>query len=276
MSGWTQLIIFVLAFGLPALGAIWKKLEDQREKHRIEGLRDDAQREQLRTGRSPTGQAARVSMIQSGSQPADPASTEQLRRQRIAEIAARRRAQLEEFRRRQQQRIGQARTSPARVSTASSGGGTSRTRPPLVVGGRQTPIKPSSHDERPSKGKTVRDRIEQRARQKRQMQEQVAIDRRARAEQAARDERRSRQRSAQKGAKKPAHARQAAQQRNAGGHTTLHALDHPPSMPGTQQAKQIRVLGQVMTRQDWHRAIVVSELLAPPLALRPPDEGFES
>jgi len=64
-----------------------------------------------------------------------------------------------------------------------------------VVGGRQSPIEPSAIDERPSKGKTVRDRIEQRARQKQQMQEQAAHDRHARAQQAASEERRSRKRS---------------------------------------------------------------------------------
>jgi len=53
----------------------------------------------------------------------------------------------------------------------------------------------------------------------------------------------------------------------------VHALDHAPNMPHAKQSHQARILGKTMTRQDWRRAIVFAEVIAPPLAMRPPSEG---
>lgn len=236
-SGWTQLIIFLLAFGLPALGAVWKKLEEQREKHRIEQLRQQARQEQLRTGRMDA--KPQVSVAQPTASAPPPAAADAVRKQRIAQIAARRRAQLEEFRRRQQQRQG---------GTARPGPSAARTAEP-----QPRPKARQSAKSRPSRGQTAGDRIAQRS---------LESQRQARADSAQKVDRDS-------------SARQAEQSRRSkrSRHSTLNALGHESTNPASDQPRPVRVLGAVMTRQDWRRAIVLGEVLAPPVAMRPPAES---
>lgn len=137
-SGWINILIFVLVIGAPAIGTIWKKLEEKKEQRQIEGQRQRLREDNLRTGRVQTLQ----------SRPAEPA-----RSSSGGDLDAQRRTRLEELRRRQQERLRQAaqarpRTQQAQVrSIPVPGAGQSagraapgRTRPVIQpkVGPRRT------------------------------------------------------------------------------------------------------------------------------------------
>ncbi len=137
-SGWINILIFVLVIGAPAIGTIWKKLEEKKEQRQIEGQRQRLREDNLRTGRVQTLQ----------SRPAEPA-----RSSSGGDIDAQRRTRLEELRRRQQERLRQAaqarpRTQQAQVSSVPAPGtgqsagraAPGRTRPVIQpkVGPRRT------------------------------------------------------------------------------------------------------------------------------------------
>jgi hypothetical protein len=105
-----QILIVVGIFGVSILSAIAKRLKEQADRRRAIQMREHAQREALRTGRVSTQATATAA----------PAQTEKDRR--LAEIAARRQAQLEELRRRralaQQQAQQQTQQQAAQRSQA--------------------------------------------------------------------------------------------------------------------------------------------------------------
>ncbi len=104
-GSWVNILIFVLVIGAPAIGSIWKKLEEKKEQRRIETHRERLQVDQLRTGRvQPTQQVQQL-------QP------EATRSASTGDIDAQRRARLEELRRRQQERLRQAAQARPQPST---------------------------------------------------------------------------------------------------------------------------------------------------------------
>lgn len=146
-SSLVSIIIFVVAFVLPALARLYQKLEQKKlERERLQA-QERRQMEMLRTGRDPEME--------------ERARAEQQMAMATAQIAAQRQAQLAELRRRQQERLRQA--AAARAGGAATQAQPSQpmasrpqpspARPPATSaprpGRRQAPARPSS---RPARG----------------------------------------------------------------------------------------------------------------------------
>ena len=126
---WVNILVFVLLVGAPAIGSIWKKLEEKKEQRQIEAQRQRLQLEQLRTGRV-SSQASEAKAPTGGASSAS------------ADLDAQRRARLEELRRRQQERLRQA------AHTRSQGSGQVRTIP--TPGASQGQARPTQSPGRPA------------------------------------------------------------------------------------------------------------------------------
>jgi hypothetical protein len=124
---WFQLVVIVLALGSGVIGTIFKKLQEQAAKKRVQDELMRREVERLRTGRDPDRE--------------DASSAERARRE--AEVARRRKAQLEELRRRAAQRGASAGPAPTTAGATAS-------RPAAVV------VAPSPADGRVSRGKRSR------------------------------------------------------------------------------------------------------------------------
>lgn len=122
-----QFLIMFLAFGIPAAGALWKKIEEKRQQREIELQSQRSREELLRTGR-PRPQAV--------SQQTNP------RAEAAERLAAQRRAQLEELRRRQQERLRQAADRRAAGGQARLSPTARPTGQPARPASRQIPTRP--------------------------------------------------------------------------------------------------------------------------------------
>ena len=124
---WSNIIFIVLVFGMPALGAVLRKLQEQSAAKKTRDSQQRLRNDFLRTGRGvsagtpprpprpphPTRSPAIRSAPPTSRTPSRGPATASAR-DRLQEIAARRQAQLEELRKRRQGAIQQraSRTSP--------------------------------------------------------------------------------------------------------------------------------------------------------------------
>lgn len=158
LIGNPQLLVFLAVIAFSVLGTVAKKVQEEKAKREMLRRRQQMELEALRTGR-PTG--ATVAVPAPRQAPAQ-AAQQSAQKQRLDEIAARRKAQLEELRRRQQAGGGAAtaqrpgpqapptRPVPARP-TASAPARTSAPKPPQTrPQQRPTARPPQSREQRPS------------------------------------------------------------------------------------------------------------------------------
>jgi len=132
-----QILIPVLIVLGPALGHIIKKINEQTEQRRTQMERQRLRDEMLRTGRTPD-ESRRQTPVPGRPTPRPAAQGGAAARTNLEEIARRRKAQLEELRRRQQTARAQApATRPAPVGPAPPTGPVRRpapqVRPPTPV-----------------------------------------------------------------------------------------------------------------------------------------------
>jgi hypothetical protein len=230
---WQNIVFLILVLGIPAISTIAKKLRDQHEAKRLRDEKERRRMEFLRTGRTAPTQAAAPPTAQPGT----PAAA----RQRLQDIAARRQAQIEELRRRRQQASGQATSAPApaRPSAGGIAPTTSRQAPPTRMPAPQRPVaqRPAGA---PQQGPSAQDIARRRE-----------MERRRKAQEAAkRQARRS--------------AEQAQQARD--------AIPVPPQPRSTEQVHTATPSGtsfvSKMRLEDWRRAIIMQEVLSPPVSMR--------
>ncbi len=280
-----NVLILVLFFGLPAIGAVAKKMIEKREELKRRQAAEFAQREALRTGqvqvKAPAG---------AGGQPS-------------AE-AARKQAQLQEMRRRQQERLRQAaaqrqrgsvpppaqRQPTPRQTARQTAQPTAQQRPsqpsirtqtPIATQQRQVPQTvargPSRPTEQAARVPQARSkygpdtppaapREDLRTRLERREREDVAAK-------AATKERRKEGRTVPRRTDRPSvHDTAWEKRRPDRGSVHEHAWDKQRddtfSWDAVEEQGMAHLLGQTMSPQDWRNAVVMQEVLARPVSLR--------
>lgn len=238
---WLQILIPVLFVLGPVLGQIIKKINEQAELRRIEMERQRIRDEMLRTGRAPAEAQSRES-TRSAPRPTPQGGA--AARTNLEEIAKRRQAQLEELRRRQQAARAQAsaRPTPARPV-------------PPTAPGRPGPQAHPTPQPRPTAGPTPQARPQPVRRPAPPAQRRPAPTR-----SAPTPRRPSRSRTPE--VVPPAAIRK--RQRRLGEVGGLGSIEvvAPPTAATPTPVRIPR------TTDAWRRAIVLSELLAPPVSLR--------
>jgi len=277
---WLNLVIFLLVVGLPAVGQLWKKLEEKRAERKAELEVQRARENMLRTGRmpdsaeqqfssqAPEGYAARLDPRTAGSGRASTAQTS---------LAAQRQARLQELRARQMERLREA-AARRQGQSGSRTTGPSATGPPSGrTGAGSTPVPRSPQPTGRQTGRTSSTGATSR-RSTGQAPPRPAPDGRS----ATRDQRdRSRSRQSQQRTQQPSRTKSRTDQRS----PTSDGLrgstrDVSETAIGTsRQARYgagapraaVSFMGEEMSIEDWRRAVVLQEVLAPPVGLRPPE-----
>ncbi|MFG0327372.1 MAG: hypothetical protein ACF8SC_08940 [Phycisphaerales bacterium JB037] len=287
-----QLLIIILAIGLPALGQIWKKLDEKRAENKARQEIERRKLEMLRTGRAVPGEGGEPQSTQASAQ---------------AALAAQRQARLQELRKRQQLRLQQAAAQRSQgpaagaagpVGMGAAGGAAafgSATATPTAPRRAPAPRPPTSPVPRPSPGQQTPSR------------QPTPVARSQSQSQPLPAARSAPQRApvARPLPSRPISDRQISPGRGLG--RVQPAQDVPmsglsssgPSMSSlssvgtgagmgmgagvTGSAYDIRdrsaprrILGTTMTHQDWRRAILLHEIMGPPVSLRRPDQGNEA
>lgn len=254
-----HLIVIVLIVGSSAISWAFKKLQEQRARKQVADEIERRRLEMLRTGRDP-GPRGEIAMEESRPEH-DPESG------RRAELARRRREQIEELRRRAAQRqAGQSGTLPTAPTAAGPGAATQTPPPPLqqevviqLPGGRVLRIPapaPAGADIRPPQtarqGPKQSPRPPKPPRAPRPPKDQSA--RAAGALAASAD-------TGESTTQRLVESRAAA------------AYDIPKEGAArVSDTAPLVLAGAPMTPEQWRRALIASELLAKPLSLRPPGQ----
>lgn len=250
---WLNLLVLFLAFGVPVLGAIWKKVEEQRAKRRALMERERRQLEMIRTGRDPAAEAAQARQAQLS-------ASEQRAADRQAQLAELRRRQQERLRQAAQRRSGQTQTTS---TTAPTAGRATRTQTPVPTAGG------GAAEAARRRAQMAQERARQQAQQRsqQQSQRQAATDEARRREMIERARRQVEQRRQQE---------QADIDRQREGTLPDTPLEPIPGTGGGGFSLTAMPRGQGgtrfgrLTRKDWRRAIVMNEILSPPKSLRDP------
>lgn len=254
-----QLIILLLFVGFSVVSWVIRKLQEQSQVRRIQTERERRELEMLRTGRALEPETPPV---------ATGADSDRLR-----DLAARRQAQLQELRRRAQERTraergpgGPGRESPV-VSIPGSAG-------PIVVERTRTPRPPVAA---PPPRPVPLGRSPAPVRRSGQGAAQPPIaSRTARMGPSPADQRR---RPAQPPQREPSRRRAEPVTRPAAppppaAEAPSPAAVPPPQLVGSHRGSfstgAVMVAGQKLTPDEWRRAFIVKELLSAPIALRDP------
>ncbi len=244
-----QILIVLLFVGSSFFGWVVKELQKQAERKRMEAEIQRRRTEALRTGRveAETKPAAPARTTASQT-PAQPASLE--------EIAARRQAQLDELRRRRAQQAAQQAARQRAQASAQAGAPAGRPQTQPVPVQRRTPAPPQRSPRqpqatRPQAGTTQGGlRPVQAPTRPRQAPAPVAAPKRRRPQ----PER-----------------------------VTEHVQDHGfdelsakarPAFVHHDSALMSAVIPARLTHADMRRAIVLSEILAPPVSMRPAHDEY--
>jgi translation initiation factor IF-2 len=233
MGGSTFQILALIAFIIiPVIGSIVKKLAEHREQKQVTLERARMRDEMLRTGRTGGGGASEARPAPRATPAAQGGSAA---RTNLEEITRRRQAQLEELRRRQAARA-QTGTRPAPVASAPAPmrRPTPPTPPPAPM------RRPQPTPARPPAPPTAQTRPAPRPRPV--VAEPVA---------------------------KPAKKRRRERPRQVEAPPVLGTLKVASSAIGSVEQAEARSRAKVKRDLDqWRRAIVLSELLAPPVSMR--------
>ncbi len=257
-----QIIFVVLVFVVPALVNFVKYLKKQRDQREREQLRERAQAEALRTGRDvgevlqSWGLIAAPQGAQAGRENPTPLTETQARK---AEMEARRKAQLDDLRRRAEMRRKAA--SGAGVSIAGGGAATApspmRRAGPMPQRSTVPPgMSPPRVPQRRSAQQPPPQRIPTRARPAERFPAQRPDQRR---------------RAAPRPQPTPVVVAQPEYE------TTNRLVGESKPTPPTNRTPRVlvsRALGP-MTAADWRRAVIIREILGRPIAMRPPETANE-
>lgn len=107
ISGLFELVIILFVFASSAIGWFWKKLKEKSAESRVAEQRELQRQESLRTGRSVP-----PATFNTPGSSIDPTSAQDEARRRLQELAQRRRAELEALAREVQQRSARSPTPP--------------------------------------------------------------------------------------------------------------------------------------------------------------------
>jgi hypothetical protein len=258
ITTYPQFIAVLFAFGVPTAARILKKLAEQSQKRNAAIKRERDEAERLRTGR-----------VQPSEKPTESPSA----RATLEEMAAKRRAQIEELRQRRQQQMGSMQR-PTTTPTTMTPPPTMRPRPVQPSPGqlaqaqaRQT-MSPSRTPQAPvrrggAEPTQQRDRV--RAQQQTQVRERAEQERQRREKAAVEQEHQRRIREQQRD-RAPRIARDAAAA--AGVSTVASIAADKLEAAATKAVARPDRRKFVFSRNELRRAYIMQELLSPPLAIR--------
>ena len=273
---WLNLLVLFLAFGVPVLGAIWKKAEEQRAKRRALMDRERRQLEMIRTGRDPQAEAAQARQAQVS-------AADQRAAQRQAQLAELRRRQQERLRQAAQRRSGQTptpsptagRATPAPSAGSSTGSSAGSVTAPsgTTVRSNRTSTTGGAAETARRRAQEAQERARQRAQQQQRQQQQTAAasDEARRREMIERARRQVEQRRADD---------KAEWERDREGLLPDTPLEPIPGTGGGGFSLTAMPRGSKhnrfsrLSRKDWRRAIVMNEILSPPKSMR--NQGGEA
>ena len=260
LGSFIQILVFVLVIAGPAIGAVARKLKAHAEAKRAEADRNRQKIESIRTGRSDTsGQTA------AGTRPQ---TDDQSRRTRLEQLARQRQAQIEELRRRAAQRRAQtgAQSGGQSAPAGRPQQAPSQARPPVQTrtptqapGGRGSGTRPTPVPQQP----TSREAIEARRR--------AEIARR-RAEIQARKEQAARNAAAQRGTAQRA-ASKSSQAKPVRSALRVSAEPEPVARAPKPKIAAQPIVQSLRDPAGLRKAIVLTEILGPPVGLRQPGSG---
>jgi len=232
------LVIFLVAL-FSVLGTVVKQIQEKKEARRIQQERERRKRDALRTGR----------VEPAASPPSPAANPEAARQRRLQELAERRRAQLEEIRRRQQATPAPPPAPATRPTPIARTGAPVRPRPQAPARPMPAPARPAPRPQAPVARTPVQ----------RQQPTRAPVARQA----PARVARPTAPVSKQPGARQRPPARATAATTAPITRTEVGAV--PTATPRARSSVGSRLFSG---RSDLRRAIVLSEVLGPPVSLR--------
>ncbi len=276
LGSFIQILVFVLVIAGPAIGAVARKLKAHAEAKRAEADRNRQKIESIRTGRSDaSGQTAAGTRTQ---------TDDQSRRSRLEQLARQRQAQIEELRRRAAQRRAQA-GAPSGGQSGGQSAGSPRSQPqasrPTQSRSQHNQPRPDGSQQRPpvqarsaAQSSGGRSQMPGSTPVPQQSAPREAIEARRRAEIA--------RRRAEIQARKEQAARNAAAQRAAAkanpAKPVRSALRVSAEPEPVARAPRPKIAAQpiVQSLRDpagLRNAIVLTEILGPPVGLRQPGSG---
>ncbi len=235
-NNWMQILFIVLVFGGGAIQWVWRKLGEQRAIRQAKAEVERSQTERLRTGRTTAAPQAQ----------AKTASVD------LESIAARRQRQLEELRRRQQAAKRPTGAAPPRPQPRPTQASPSQARPQSRPG-IQAPKVPV---QRPHPGQQQAEAVRTKAKSSIDVSDIDGLPEKQFKELATTLERHQGEHELSEFAER-FHKERREDTAEAGRVASARALAFKSDVP--------------LTRAEWRRAIIASEILAKPVSLRPPE-----
>jgi hypothetical protein len=238
LSNNPALIWALVVIGAPLITRIWRKLNEQKRKRDEAIRREREEMERLRTGRGLTGVGASDALPQAAAPPTSARAT-------LEDMAARRRAQIEQLRQKKMGQVAPPPTAPAPVRQQSR----PAKRPQMAPSGLTPP--PQQMPQQRSRQAPARRQAQPPVRTsqpQRQQQRSVPVPTIA-VEPPEREE---------------THAAAAMRE------DLARQVATPSAAPTVSPVRRgWAFTAKPKTIQDWRRAIIVQELLSTPPALRP-------
>ncbi len=260
--GMIKIGVYVV-FGLfVLLGGVVRKINEKKAQRAAEKAREKRRDEMLRTGRDESGAFVDVSRVPAEALPAAvaaPASEDEAKR-RLRELAERRRRELAEMMKRAAQ-------GGAAASQAQTPGNRAGTPNPMRSG--QPPRVPQQMNKPEQLQPGVRRNAEpdRKQQQRQQQQQQQPKGKKGKQQQRAREQEASVSYAMPAPAagptKAPVHSAY---------HLPQHRADAAENVPGLSGKEQVDAtmlrIGGGTSAGEWRRAIVLSELMQPPVSMR--------
>lgn len=268
-TNYIQIIVIVLAVSASAIGALLKKLAEQRAVRNQKLARERERETMLRTGRVDEQREQREAEFsaQTSAPPLPNIVPEDEARRRLQELAQRRRAELAEMARRAQSGGG-AGAPPTAPTPPIVQPGMRRSAPPPV----QTKSEHRSSPPLPTRPGMLTQQSEQDIRRARAQagKDKAARDKAARKAAAQADRQRELERRQRAEREREEERRAADEVPHLARERSIEQTQISGSAPrGTAAARATALrIGTPTTPEEWRRAIILMELLNPPLALR--------
>ena len=255
-----------LALGLFALlGGVFKKINEKNAQRAAEQARERRRDEMLRTGRDESGAFVDVSRVPAEALPVAvaAATSEDEAKRRLRELAERRRRELAEM----MKRAAQGGAAPSQAQASGNRAGT-----PNPMRSGQPPRVPQQMNKPEKLQPGVRrnaepDRKQQQRQQQQQQQQQQPKGKKGKQQQRTREQEASVSYAMPAPpsvpAKAPVHSAY---------HLPQHRADAAENLPGLSGKEQMSAtmlrIGGGTSAGEWRRAIVLSELMQPPVSMR--------
>ncbi|HHN77926.1 MAG TPA: hypothetical protein ENK11_04525 [Phycisphaerales bacterium] len=243
-----QIIVFIAVITGPVIGNIAKKVKEQADQRRLEAERERRKIEAIRRGQ-PVEQSASAERAPSARRDESSAAA---KRAKLEALQKRRREQIEELRRRMRESQTGQRPATPRAGGASSRGVT-----------KTQPVPPAQHELPPV---ARQDRPERQTRPTRSVA-QAELERRRAVLRARREEYEKAKAQAERAKRAQSEAARAKKKKSA--RTETHRpVPLPVPLHAVTPIDPASLAATMRDPSSFRRAIVLNELLSPPIALR--------